>query len=191
MATAHGARASSRNALLDALESIISEGSVHDVTLESVAARAGVTKGGLIYHFKSKEALLYALVERMRLRLEAHCADPTLETRLALKSFLIARIHYAFGMPLQEKKIMANLLAAASSYPSLMGPVKTMYDSGTEGLARVTDSAGLALSVWTALDGFVLLEMLNIRHFSELEKQQMQAALLALVEQQFAAPSAQ
>ena len=71
MVIAHGARASNRDALLDALEFIISEGSVHDVTLDGVAARAGITKGGLIYHFKSKEVLLHALVERMRLRLHA------------------------------------------------------------------------------------------------------------------------
>lgn len=187
MAIAHGARASNRDALLDALEFIISEGSVHDVTLDGVAARAGITKGGLIYHFKSKEVLLHALVERMRLRLHAYCVDPALDDRKALKNFLITRIHYVFAMGLQEKKIMANLLAAASTYPSLMGPVRTMYDSGLDGLARVADTAGLALSVWTALDGFVLLEMLGVRHFSALEKEQMQATLLMLVEQQFAA----
>lgn len=185
MAIACRTRASNRETLLDALESIISEGSVHDVTLESVAARAGITRGGLIYHFKSKETLLHALVERMRLRLDAHCVDPTMNARMALKKFLMARINYAFAMSMQEKKVMANLLAAASSYPSLLGPVKTMYDSGIEGLARVADTTGLALSVWTALDGFVLLEMLNIRQFSSLERQQMQQTLLGLVEQQF------
>nr|WP_315400171.1 TetR/AcrR family transcriptional regulator [uncultured Duganella sp.] len=185
MATPRGARASNRDALLDALEAIISERSVHDVTLESVAARAGITRGGLIYHFKSKEALLHALVERMRLRLEAHCVKPAMAARPALETFLTARIHYAFSMPPREKKVMANLLAAASSHPSLLGPVKTMYDSGLEGLAQVADSAGLALSVWTALDGFVLLEMLNLRQFSDQEKLQMRDTLLMLVERHF------
>lgn len=188
MTPAHGARTSNRDALLDVLESIISEGSVHDVTLDGVAARAGITKGGLIYHFKSKEALLHALVERMRAKVDAYCVDPKAEPRSAIKKFLIARINYAFTMGAQEKKIMANLLAAASTYPSLLVPVKGMYDSRSGDLAQVAESAGLALSVWTALDGFVMLEMLNIRHFSDLEKQQMQAALIGLVEQQFAAP---
>ena len=186
MASAHGARTSNRDTLLDALESIISEGSVHDVTLDGVAARAGITKGGLIYHFKSKEALLHALMERMRTRLDAYCVDPAADPQLAIKKFLIARIHYAFAMGQQEKKIMANLLAATSTYPSLLGPVKSMYDSRAGDLASAAGGAGLALSVWTALDGFVMLEMLNIRHFSDPEKQQMKAALIALVEQQFA-----
>ncbi|MDQ2821490.1 MAG: TetR/AcrR family transcriptional regulator [Pseudomonadota bacterium] len=183
MANATGARASNRDALLDVLESLIAEHSVHDVTLEGVAMRAGITRGGLIYHFKSKEELLLALVERMRQRLEAHCVDPAIAAEPGLKTFLIARINYAFSMNLQEKKLMANLLAAASSYPSLLGPVKTMYDSGLQRLGQAVDSAGLALSVWTALDGFVLLEMLGLRHFSAEEKQQMRETLLVLVEQ--------
>lgn len=188
MASTTGARVSNRDALLDVLESLVAEGSVHDVTLDGVAARAGITKGGLIYHFKSKEALLLGLIERMRARVDAHCVDPTLSPQQALKKFLIARIHYAFAMGAQEKKIMANLLAAASSYPSLLEPVKSMYDNGTGHMASLADSAGLALSVWTALDGFVMLEMLNIRHFSETERQQMQDTLIALVERQFTAP---
>jgi AcrR family transcriptional regulator len=188
MTPTNGARVSNRDALLDVLESLIAEGSVHDVTLDGVAARAGITKGGLIYHFKSKEALLHGLVERMRAQLDSYCVDPGLDPQQALRKFLIARINYAFAMGAREKKIMANLLAAASSYPSLLEPVKSMYDNGTGNLASLAESAGLALSVWTALDGFVLLEMLNIRHFSTQERQQMQDTLIALVERQFMAP---
>ena len=76
MVIAHGARASNRDALLDALEFIISEGSVHDVTLDGVARARRHYQGGLIYHFKSKEVLLHALVERMRLRLHADRVRP-------------------------------------------------------------------------------------------------------------------
>lgn len=185
MSSARGTRASNRDGILDALESLVTEGSVHDVTLDGVAARAGITKGGLIYHFKSKEALLHGLVERMRERVDAYCVDATREPRHALKRFLIARIHYAFSIGVQEKKVMANLLAAASSYPSLLEPVKRMYVSDTGDLIARSGSAGLALSVWTALDGFVLLELLNIRQFSAAERQQMQESLLLLVEREF------
>ncbi|MYM33278.1 TetR family transcriptional regulator [Duganella sp. FT94W] len=169
----NGFRLSNRNTLLDALESLIAENSVHDITLEKVAVHAGITRGGLIYHFKSKEALLMALVERMRQRVDAHCGDLAPEGRPPLKTFLIGRIDYAFAMPPKEKKTMANLLAAAATYPCLLGPVKAMYDSGIEALNGDGEAAGLVLSIWTALDGFILLEMLNIRHFSALERQQM------------------
>ncbi|EEF23320.1 conserved hypothetical protein [Ricinus communis] len=190
MAPTYSVRNSSRDALLDALETLLTEGSVHDVTLDGVAALAGITKSGLIYHFKSKEALLSALVERMRANMDVCCFDDHADPRQALKTFLLGRIRFAFGISDQKKKLMANLLAAASSYPAVLKPVRRMYEAGTTDLARVADSAGIGLTVWTTLDGLVLLEMLNLRHFSDAEKQQMQATLVAMVEQHFADTSA-
>lgn len=43
-------------------------------TLDAVAAAAGVSKGGLLYHFKSKEALTEGLVGKLRKLAEADYA---------------------------------------------------------------------------------------------------------------------
>ncbi|MEV6274738.1 TetR/AcrR family transcriptional regulator [Nocardia sp. NPDC051832] len=69
---------STRNRILDALETLLLEKGLAQVTLESVAAAAGVSKGGLLYHFKSKDALLAGLVLRL-----AERADQQLETAVA------------------------------------------------------------------------------------------------------------
>jgi len=170
-------RSSSRTALLDAAQQMMTEGSVNGMTLDGVAAMAGVTKGGLIYHFKTKEALLHALVDRMTDQVAEYCAgDRPTDPAVALENFLIARIDYAFAIGPQQKAVMANLLA----------PVKRMYERGSGDLAQVAGSAGLALSVWTALDGMVMLEMLNIRQFSETERSQMREAMTLMVRRQFA-----
>ncbi|MDV6011120.1 TetR/AcrR family transcriptional regulator [Haloechinothrix sp. LS1_15] len=58
------ARPSSRDRILDAYEDILIEHGPSAVTLESVAAKASVSKGGLLYHFGSKDALLNGLLER-------------------------------------------------------------------------------------------------------------------------------
>lgn len=52
--------------LLDAASDIIMEHGVHQLTLDEVAKTAGVSKGGLLYHYPSKEALLTAIVERLQ-----------------------------------------------------------------------------------------------------------------------------
>ncbi len=52
-------------ALLDAAEAVIHDEGLGNLTLDAVAARAGVSKGGLMYHFKSKDALLEAMVRRI------------------------------------------------------------------------------------------------------------------------------
>jgi AcrR family transcriptional regulator len=51
-----------RVALLDAAAAIVGSDGVGALTLERVAAKAGVSKGGLLYHFKSKQALIGALL---------------------------------------------------------------------------------------------------------------------------------
>jgi AcrR family transcriptional regulator len=54
-----------REAVLDAFESLLIEVGERAATLDAVAKRAGVSKGGLLYHFPNKEAMISALLERM------------------------------------------------------------------------------------------------------------------------------
>lgn len=56
---------SARDALLDAYQAILLDEGQRATTLEAVAARAGVSKGGLLYHFRSKEALAEGLIARL------------------------------------------------------------------------------------------------------------------------------
>ncbi|MFI0409484.1 TetR/AcrR family transcriptional regulator [Actinomadura sp. 3N508] len=54
-----------KEALLDAAEAVLSEQGTQALTLTAVADRAGVSKGGLLYHFPTKEALVRAMVARV------------------------------------------------------------------------------------------------------------------------------
>ncbi len=58
-------RPSSRARILDAAETRLLEHGPGGLVLDAVAADAGVSKGGLLYHFASKNALIDGLVERM------------------------------------------------------------------------------------------------------------------------------
>ncbi|MEU7831025.1 MULTISPECIES: TetR/AcrR family transcriptional regulator [unclassified Nonomuraea] len=54
-----------RDELLDAAEDLLCDQGSTALTLSAVADRAGVSKGGLLYHFSSKEALIKGMVERL------------------------------------------------------------------------------------------------------------------------------
>lgn len=56
---------SARDNILRAYEEILIAGGERAATLDAVAANAGVSKGGLLYHFRSKEALANGLFERL------------------------------------------------------------------------------------------------------------------------------
>jgi AcrR family transcriptional regulator len=54
-----------RDRILDAFEELLVQQGERGTTLEAVAAAAGVSKGGLLYHFGGKEALVEGLLGRM------------------------------------------------------------------------------------------------------------------------------
>jgi tetracycline repressor-like protein len=58
-----GARAGARDRILEAGYAVAGQSGVAAVTLDAVANRAGVSKGGLLYHFPSKEALVSGMVD--------------------------------------------------------------------------------------------------------------------------------
>lgn len=63
-----------RDRILNALQRILVDEGSSGVTLEKVAAEADVSKGGLLYHFKSKSDLYDGLARRFRLQEEANIA---------------------------------------------------------------------------------------------------------------------
>lgn len=58
-------RTSKRDRILDAAVNVINRDGVRAVTFESVAAEAQLTRGGLLYHFPSREALLRGIDEHL------------------------------------------------------------------------------------------------------------------------------
>lgn len=64
-------RQSRRTEILDAALRVIAQSGVTAVTFESVAEESGLTKGGLLYHFPSREALIHAVNEHLASALEA------------------------------------------------------------------------------------------------------------------------
>jgi AcrR family transcriptional regulator len=175
-------RSSAKETLLDAAAEIVSTQGVHELTLEGVAALAGVTKGGLIYHYKTKDELLAALIQRMieelERRNEAHSAGRGDTTR----SLLTAMVDETLEMPPQEKQLLANLLAAASTHAHLLGPVQALNERIYGGLAKSGPHAGLAVTIALALDGLLFFELLNLHRFSKRQRDAIRKAMLTLIQ---------
>ncbi|MBL8578690.1 MAG: TetR/AcrR family transcriptional regulator [Mesorhizobium sp.] len=60
-----------RRAILDEAGRIAAEKGLAEVTIQSVATGAGVTKGGVFHHFASKQALMSAMFDDMLARIDA------------------------------------------------------------------------------------------------------------------------
>jgi AcrR family transcriptional regulator len=60
------AERSTRDRLLDAFETLLVTVGSRAATLDAVAAAADVSKGGLLYHFPSKDSLVEGMLQRLR-----------------------------------------------------------------------------------------------------------------------------
>lgn len=74
------AKPSARDKILAAFETLLIEEGERGATMDAVVAQAGVSKGGLLYHFRNKEAMEVALLQKLRTQadtdIEAMAADP-------------------------------------------------------------------------------------------------------------------
>lgn len=134
--------AGTRDRILDALETLLLDKGLSQVTLENVAATAGVSKGGLLYHFKSKDALLAGLVRRLGNR-----ADQQLETAVdqgkSVAEWYLQTPHPDNAADAMELALYRSMLAAMRSVD---GP----QDTDADEVARALDEV---LETWkTALD---------------------------------------
>lgn len=67
-------RTSKRTQILEAAARVVEREGVKSVTFDSVAAEAGLTKGGLLYHFASRDDLVQAIHQHLADQWEAQIA---------------------------------------------------------------------------------------------------------------------
>ncbi len=59
------AATSTKERILNAAEGVVLRDGVARLTLEATAAEAGLSKGGVLYHFPSRDALVTGMVARL------------------------------------------------------------------------------------------------------------------------------
>jgi squalene-hopene/tetraprenyl-beta-curcumene cyclase len=130
---------STRESILEtALELIVREG-VSAMTLERVAREAGISKGGLLYHYAGKEQIIEGLVnllieglDRDRHRWKQQSSDsPGSSTRAFVRAALkpspdqVGIESHQRG--LRGYEILATVLGALASKPELLDPLRERY----------------------------------------------------------------
>ncbi len=96
-----------RERILGALRGILARSGNSSVTLEAVATEAGVSKGGLLYHFPAKSALYLGLLESVRDSVISEMAAATRRSGAA-RGFL----EYAEPTEDDEAGFFTSLIAA-------------------------------------------------------------------------------
>ncbi|PPF87889.1 TetR family transcriptional regulator [Subtercola sp. Z020] len=142
--------ASARDRVLDAFELILITQGERAATLEATAAEAGVSKGGLLYHFGSKDALVEGLLARL-----AEYVDVDVE---AIRTAEIGPIDYFLRSSLNlesdlDRAIIATTRLAQGSHPQARDALKAMQGAWFDVIVEVVGDRALARTIMLIGDG--------------------------------------
>lgn len=150
-----------RDRVLDAAEVVILESDGRDFTLDAVAKQAGISKGGLVYHFPTKDALVRAALEREVARFEAAVGQRLEGQTLDPFQMVLAHIDEALSEDAAATKKAAFLVTALVHAPEMMEPAKRYYRTLLDPLLSDTDAAHDIRHALLAVEGIFLLRGLG------------------------------
>lgn len=181
-------RMNSRDAILDAAEAIVAEAGAAHLTLDAAAERAGVSKGGLLYNFPSKEALLQAMVARhLEQKMLKHSETVEGLPPGVGQELMANLLTAAAGVnPCGAPQLGVALIAACANNPKLLEPIRELHRRELTNLLAAS-SQGLdfarAAVIGLALDGLRLTEMLQVSAYDSTQRQRILDDLRQLVDE--------
>ncbi|TWC07163.1 TetR family transcriptional regulator [Bradyrhizobium macuxiense] len=169
----------SRTAALDAAITIVTRDGPGRLTLDAIARESGLSKGGVMHQFRTKEAVLRALLEQQMAYFEAFsnrylekARETTDQPELAAQ---IATLREAISTP---RSGAFALLAAMNENPELMAMPR---DVDIEKVARMKAEArdpDLALLRWAAARGLLLSSLFGLSSLTDAERDRLFERLL-------------
>lgn len=176
-----------RTRILDAAEAIVRSRGVSGLTLDAAAREAGVSKGGLLYHFGSKEAMLTGLLARM-----AEWMQQDFEAEVARQPEgpgRVARAMMAWAFELTPEtanercdRAAAVFLSAFHHDPGLLGPIRAVVAHMRAAVAADGLVPGAGGAIMAAGDGLFMARIFGLYTPTEQERHAMHAALSRLLE---------
>lgn len=179
--TAAGPSKSARERILEAADHLAREAGPARLALDAVAARAGVSKGGLLYHFPSKLQLLTALVDRHLQRFEAEIDRRQEAVPQPGRSTLAAYIDASLEDCTENDKPASGVLAAMVQNPEMLVPIRHFKRRMLDRLTTAVDDKALALVVFLAIDGLRSMKLLDLDILAPGEVDAAVAAMQAMI----------
>jgi AcrR family transcriptional regulator len=153
--------------ILDAAEQVVLRDGVVHLTLEAAAHQAGLSKGGVLYHYPTRDALVAAMVARIIEQFEEDIASylPAPGTLDHGRPGAFARAYVRATLePVTEgeERLGAALLAAAAAEPDLLVPLQEAAEGWQ---ARLVDDGldpAMATVIRLACDGLWLCDLFGL-----------------------------
>jgi AcrR family transcriptional regulator len=167
-----------RNKILHAALQVIDHSGVHSLTIDGVIAESGITRGGVQYHFRSKEALEIALLEK--------CTEDFLENvasraghNYTSTQWVLGMIDHTFDPTIEHKGLWKSLLESLGARESLREKGHEMFTLFLTHMQKAGLTMGQSLTLIMVLEAVATdahqipkpnLDALKIYHISLVEQ---------------------
>jgi len=164
-----------RDRILDAAEAVILESGGQRFTLDAVAERAGISKGGLVYSFATKDQLVYAALEREVARFQEAVGRRLGGGPIGPVELVLAHIEEALEEDDASTQMAAFLITALVHAPEMLEPVRRYYRALLDPLRSECGEVHEVRHALLAVEGIFLLRGLG---FVEVSADEMKSVLL-------------
>lgn len=155
-------RSGTKRKILEAAAEIARESGPRNLVLDAVAARAGVSKGGLLYHFPSKAKLLEAVVEVFLQSFEEMLAVREQEKGDRANGLMEAYLELFTEDHDARRPPPSGLLAALAESPDFLAPIRRHNRTLLDRLKEKASDPKMALVVFLAIQGVRCMNLLNM-----------------------------
>ncbi|GAC1443860.1 MAG: TetR/AcrR family transcriptional regulator [Vulcanimicrobiaceae bacterium] len=168
--------------MLAAAADIVAVDGAGKLTLDAVAERIGLSKGGILHHFATKDSLIAAMIEDVTAQFEGDLyrhmqgeSGPGSFARAFLRACLDPE-----GVLTRQLRVSAGILAAVAINNQLLAPLRRRYDVWRARLEDDGIDPAIAELVRSAADGLWLGNVLELGPTSAALRKRVFAKLIEL-----------
>lgn len=152
--------------ILDAVERLVCIEGTRKLTIDAVAAEAGMSKGGVLYNFRSKQELLLGVIRRVVTEVRERTyalSDKLTEQGVACP---ILRASFQIYKEYREKTAPKALFALAAQEPELVAEFQDMSTEFGRAISSEISDPVLGHMCLLIIDGLYYRQALDIEHCS-------------------------
>ena len=169
-----------RHRLLEAANQLVLTQGADRLTLAAVAKEAGLSKGALLYHFPTKDALITSMIDQLIQEFET-AIETHIDPDLGEQGWLQAYVRTTFDPELSKIKSSSAILAAVANNPALLAPLHERYKAWDERIQNSGLDPARATILRLTADGLWFNELLGLTTLTATQRQEIVAQLILLI----------
>ncbi|WP_305987003.1 TetR/AcrR family transcriptional regulator [Roseibium sp. MMSF_3544] len=139
--------------ILAAAIEVIRRAGAPSLTIDAVAEESGFSKGGVLYNFPTKDALITGMVEFLVGQFEADVLDARTRNLTSRSPTLSGMIDVTEKWLETKRDVAQAVLATTADRPELSEPFLKAKAKLKAAIAEETDQFGKAMAIWASLEG--------------------------------------